>query len=542
METFAERIAKSGLFGISNSSAIVTLMLLCQAEGINPLLALRRYHIIEGKPAMRADAMQGEFEREGIIIWHTRTDLEVGATFFRHRSQCDEAGKKRAIERYKLRRRQVIDPPGDLREAALLSDKIADLSMYYEDTVIWTAEEAWRKGISLAKDKQTLKHNWEAYPRQMLSARVVTEGVRLVWPGLIAGIASVEELQDLPAEEPVKSAAPNYLGMTLDQLREAEQREASAYASAYASGDKSAMERLCIIRDRLTEMDDVRETAKSFVDSEDRKHTEVIDVTGKVVAEAISHPQWQSLKCHIGKSNGPLLGRTLRVLFVEPKLHRAEKLMELFDKSRAVTNPTTQEDHALIAALVHAKAFLEERKTKEGGESSSKAVNAPHTESLSSVQSTEMQASGVGQNNAAAKSDPSPAAIEWRKAPIYLPQSEKVHGKPLGNLLPEHLLNLEQMMTNHYMANAGDENSCFEKAVQAAKVDLGFGQPHSVLMQMVTDRIPDNDALSFVTALNSIAKKHQLPEVVINSKAPLTAYNDEQLRRILWLIPKLIPE
>jgi hypothetical protein len=83
MQTMARSIAASKMFGVTTEDQALALMLLCQAEGIHPVLALRRYHIIEGRPAYRADALQGEFEKDGAILWHRRDEQECSATFFR---------------------------------------------------------------------------------------------------------------------------------------------------------------------------------------------------------------------------------------------------------------------------------------------------------------------------------------------------------------------------------------------------------------------------------------------------------------------------
>lgn len=102
METMARAIAKSGMFGVRDEAQALSLMLLCQAEGLHPVLALRRYHIIEGKPSMRADALQGEFEQAGAILWHERTETECSATFFRDKRQVNDASFQRAKLRYSL--------------------------------------------------------------------------------------------------------------------------------------------------------------------------------------------------------------------------------------------------------------------------------------------------------------------------------------------------------------------------------------------------------------------------------------------------------
>lgn len=53
----AEYIAESGLFGCKTKEQAFALMLLADAEGLHPAAAARDYHIIDGKPSLKADAM-----------------------------------------------------------------------------------------------------------------------------------------------------------------------------------------------------------------------------------------------------------------------------------------------------------------------------------------------------------------------------------------------------------------------------------------------------------------------------------------------------
>src|SRR5207253_3013162 len=51
------------------------------------------------------------------------------------------------------------------------------------------------------------KDNWKNYPRQMLTARVISEGIRTVLPGVVAGVYTPEENQDF-APEPTRPTNP----------------------------------------------------------------------------------------------------------------------------------------------------------------------------------------------------------------------------------------------------------------------------------------------------------------------------------------------
>jgi hypothetical protein len=148
MQKLAQNIAHGGLFqAFKNVDHTMTLMMLCQAEGIHPIMALRRYDIIQGRPALKSDAMLADFQqRGGKVGWDVMSDTEVKATF----------------------------------EAPGLSKPV---------TVSWTIEQAKRAGIA-GKD------NWKNYPRAMLRARVVSEGIRAAMPGIVAGVYTPEEVQD----------------------------------------------------------------------------------------------------------------------------------------------------------------------------------------------------------------------------------------------------------------------------------------------------------------------------------------------------------
>jgi hypothetical protein len=201
MEEASQVIAKSGLFGVKSPEQAMVLMMLCQAEGIPAAMFGRRYHIIDGKPSMRADTMQAEFEsREGVIIWHIRNEVECSATYFK--GSHSEEVVKRAIGRYKamkaLERTKAIKDAEEKEESARgILDTIADLSYPGEVTIIRTIEEAWDCEFGTTYDqkgKKIWKDNWWKSPRQMLHARNVSEGVRSVMPGVIAGVYTEDEI------------------------------------------------------------------------------------------------------------------------------------------------------------------------------------------------------------------------------------------------------------------------------------------------------------------------------------------------------------
>jgi len=159
VERMGAAVAKSNLFGIKTTEQAIALMLIAQAEGLHPAIAARDYHVIQGRPALKADAMLARFlQAGGKVQWHALTDEKVSATF------THAAGG-----------------------AA---------------TITWTIAEAKRIGLA-AKD------NWKNYPRAMLRSRVVSEGIRTVFPIAVVGVYTPEEVGDFeqpaaPVIEPPK--------------------------------------------------------------------------------------------------------------------------------------------------------------------------------------------------------------------------------------------------------------------------------------------------------------------------------------------------
>jgi hypothetical protein len=130
------------------------LMLLAQAEGKHPAIAAQEYDIIQGRPALRSQSAQARFQiAGGKVIWKTRTDTEASATF--------------------------SHPQGG------------------ELTITWTIDRAKNAGL-------TGKDNWKKYPAQMLSARVVSEGVRAVFPACLSGMYLPEEIEDIHHDQPAE--------------------------------------------------------------------------------------------------------------------------------------------------------------------------------------------------------------------------------------------------------------------------------------------------------------------------------------------------
>jgi hypothetical protein len=168
MNRLAESIARSQLFGIRTPDQALALMAISQAEGRHPALAARDYDIIQGRPAKKAEAMQRDFMAAGgKIEWHKLSDNEADATF------SHPAG-------------------GTVR-------------------IDWNMDRATKAGLG-GKDM------WKKYPRQMLKARVVSEGVRTVFPTATSGMYVPEEVDDF--REPIDvTPKPEAVSAQVDEWR-----------------------------------------------------------------------------------------------------------------------------------------------------------------------------------------------------------------------------------------------------------------------------------------------------------------------------------
>ena len=153
MQQMAKAIADSRLFGLTDVNQVLALGMVAQAEGHAFATAARDYHVIQGRPALKADAMMARFQAAGgKVNWEVYTDERVTGTF--------------------------SHPNGGTL------------------SVTWTIEQA--RSIGLVKPGS----GWQKFPRAMLRSRCISEGIRSVYPGSVTGFYSPEEVADF---EPPKT-------------------------------------------------------------------------------------------------------------------------------------------------------------------------------------------------------------------------------------------------------------------------------------------------------------------------------------------------
>lgn len=200
----ASQLAPTDLRGKPRDVMIV--LMYGEELGLSPMSALRSIYVVKGKPTLSADAMLALVRGSDACQWWRFVEL--------------------GPERVTCETLRVGDP-----EPTRLT---------------WTIEDARRAGLL---GSQT----WKSYPRAMLRARCVSELARAVYPDVVAGLYTPEELGarvDDAGEvievvaEPVRHAEPvgndDIEGESIEQERpraDEAQRETVALEAQRRAGD-----------------------------------------------------------------------------------------------------------------------------------------------------------------------------------------------------------------------------------------------------------------------------------------------------------------
>lgn len=163
LATAGRLLAQSGMFGCHNDAEGFVIAATCFQQGITLMDFIRTYHLIENKPAMKADAMAAEYRKRG--------------------------GRFKILER---------------------SPNLAKAEFEFEKQKVifeFSMEEAKANGICTASNG-TMKANWQKHPTNMLWARMMSNAVRTLCPEVNAGLYTPEEVSDFdnhkePKEEKI---------------------------------------------------------------------------------------------------------------------------------------------------------------------------------------------------------------------------------------------------------------------------------------------------------------------------------------------------
>lgn len=181
-----ELLAQSQLFGALNPAAGFVIAATCHQQGISLMEFQRTYHIVEGRPSMRADAMLAEFRKRGGKVRILKNTMDEAAAEF------DFEGQKVVFA--------------------------------------YTMDDARRTGDCFKIDGKTLKHTWAKRPDDMLWARLISRAVRRLCPEINAGLYAPEEVADFDGAAP--SAPMRQVRLAPEAVRERTAAQAQAPSEA----------------------------------------------------------------------------------------------------------------------------------------------------------------------------------------------------------------------------------------------------------------------------------------------------------------------
>ncbi len=174
MLKLAEAFADSSMFGFKSTSDALALMAIAEAEGRHPAIIARDYHIVLGRPTLKADAMLARFQSSGgTVRWIKLDETEAEGEFSHPRG-------------------------GSI-------------------TLKWTLEMAKKAGV-LKQDS-----GWTKYPRAMLRARVSSEAIRAIYPEVICGSHTEDEVREIvekditPESDEKKMSKQSFIEMKAHQ-------------------------------------------------------------------------------------------------------------------------------------------------------------------------------------------------------------------------------------------------------------------------------------------------------------------------------------
>lgn len=209
----AQALGKGKLFG-KTAEELLPLMLIAQAEGKHPAIAAQEYDIIQGKPAINSRSTLARFQAAGGKIgWLERTDEKASAEFTH---------------------------PSCTRPL----------------TITWDMARAKQAGL-------TGKNNWKTYPAQMLSARVIAEGVRACFPACLSGLYTAEEVQDMSLPAQTESEPRNIT--ETETTKKANEPAKTGEAVAYVTGSPQASAKALFDTSDWTGLET---TKKKFIETE----------------------------------------------------------------------------------------------------------------------------------------------------------------------------------------------------------------------------------------------------------------------------------
>lgn len=151
LQVISKAVFESGFYGFKNQNQAFTALIASQDMGMNATKFCQDYHIINNRPSKKTETAFRDFKRAGGRCKWIETSEEVA-------------------------RAELVAPDGD------------SILMKY------TIEQARKAGL--------IKDNWLKNPADMLRSRVLSKGIKAVYPQAYDGFLSEDEAIDLePIEE-----------------------------------------------------------------------------------------------------------------------------------------------------------------------------------------------------------------------------------------------------------------------------------------------------------------------------------------------------
>lgn len=146
--------------GLRGSVEKVSAAVLFSRElGLMPMTGLGATHVIEGKAGISAEMMRA-------LVLQAGHELHIVEST---RERCKIRGRRKGSEQW--------------------------------TEAVWTIQEAHQTQVFVSKEKGwgalASKPQWRSWPTEMLLARATTRLVRMIFPDVVHGMRSVEELQDM---------------------------------------------------------------------------------------------------------------------------------------------------------------------------------------------------------------------------------------------------------------------------------------------------------------------------------------------------------
>lgn len=177
IEQVGKAFVASGMFGgdMDRTSKAITKIMAGQELGLAPFASMRAVHVIEGNATLSANTMAGMVKSSGRYDYDIKKKELDGCVidFYEIRSGKRTKIGTETFDIDEARMAGMFDPEC---EEAPLKHNTRKITMYKKG------------GGSWQKDGCNCKANWKNYPKAMMFARAISNGVRTYCPDVFSGM------------------------------------------------------------------------------------------------------------------------------------------------------------------------------------------------------------------------------------------------------------------------------------------------------------------------------------------------------------------